>query len=399
MEVHLVNDINNNKNINQAHDVSAEYKQISEEDKEEENLPDKNLQKLWVVSAICLVFMIVEVIGGYLANSLAIMSDAAHMFSDLLGFMISIVSIIIAKRSATNKMTYGYHRAEVIGALVSVTLIWGLTIWLISEATQRFITPSPVDGKIMLIVAILGLIFNLIMGVVLAYEGIDHGMHSHSHGEDGDHGHEHSKKDTVTDSEYHAEDKKSLMKDYKGDVKIELKEDHGHSHEEKKDDHGHAHSHGEERNINIDAALIHVIGDAVQNIGVIISGAIIYFRPELMWIDPLCTVIFAVIVFFTTTRILKDCVAVIMEGSPIDNPEKMKVRLLRIEGVSEVHDLHVWSISKGKVSMTCHLKSSTPQISLLKATELMAKKYNITHTTIQVEDSNHDNNICKQNLH
>ena len=184
------------------------------------------------------------------------------------------------------------------------------------------------------------------------------------------------------------------MKDYK----IELKEDHGHSHEEKKDDHGHEHSHGEERNVNIDAALIHVIGDAVQNIGVIISGAIIYFRPDLMWIDPLCTVVFAIIVFFTTTRILKDCVAVIMEGSPIDNPEKMKVRLLRIEGVSEVHDLHVWSISKGKVSMTCHLKSSTPQQSLLKATELMAKKYNITHTTIQVEDSNL-NNMCKQNLH
>ena len=276
------------------------------------------------------------------------------------------------------------------------------TIWLIFEATQRFITPSPVNGKIMLIVAILGLIFNVVMGVILAYEGIDHGMHTHSHGGDnGDHGHSHSKTvNATTDSEYNPEDRKSLVKDYKMDVKTD-KDDHlGHTHDEG-NTHEHSHSHGDhggERNVNIDAALIHVIGDAIQNIGVIVSGAIIYFRPNLMWIDPLCTVIFAIIVFFTTTRILKDCVSVIMEGSPIDNPEKMKNRLLRIEGVKEVHDLHVWSISKGKVSMTCHLKSINPQVSLTKATELMANKYGITHTTIQVEAHDQDTN-CKQTLH
>jgi zinc transporter 2 len=132
----------------------------------------ETLRKLWIVSVICLVFMIIEIIAGYMAGSIAIMSDAAHLLSDFLGFMISIVSIYISRRKATDKMSFGYHRAEVIGALVSVNIIWGLTIWLLYEASMRLIYNQRVNGLIMLITAIIGFLFNIIMGLVLMHEGI-----------------------------------------------------------------------------------------------------------------------------------------------------------------------------------------------------------------------------------
>lgn len=133
---------------------------------------EETLRKLWIVSAICLVFMVIEIIGGYWASSIAIMSDAAHLLSDFLGFMISIVSIYISRRKATDKMSFGYHRAEVIGALVSVNIIWGLTIWLLYEASLRLVYKQPVNGLIMLVTAVIGFLFNVVMGLVLMNQGI-----------------------------------------------------------------------------------------------------------------------------------------------------------------------------------------------------------------------------------
>ncbi len=154
-------DIENNTNQNDS-PILAENTKHNEE----------TLRKLWIVSAICLVFMVIEIIGGYLASSIAIMSDAAHLLSDFLGFMISIVSIYISRRKATDKMSFGYHRAEVIGALVSVNIIWGLTIWLLYEASLRLVYQQPVNGFIMLVTAVIGFLFNVVMGLVLMSQGI-----------------------------------------------------------------------------------------------------------------------------------------------------------------------------------------------------------------------------------
>lgn len=128
-----------------------------------------------------------EFTGGYLANSIAIMSDAAHLLSDFTGFLISMFSIWIGTRPASGGMSFGYHRAEVIGALASVLLIWGLTAWLVHEAIDRVITPTEVDGKIMLITAGVGLLVNLIMVKVL-HSGPGH---HHLGGGECPHGHHH----------------------------------------------------------------------------------------------------------------------------------------------------------------------------------------------------------------
>ena len=347
------NDINNNNNnsFNQEEEDSLS----SEQENHHHHDQNDAMKKLFYVSFVCLIFMCIEIIGGYLANSIAIMSDAAHLLSDLFGFVISIISITISKKVATNTMSFGFHRAEIIGALVSVTLIWGLTLWLLYEATVRMINPVQVDSIIMIIIAVIGFLFNVVMGIVLSWNGIGHVHIMHNHKHDEEHEHEHDDDDE--------------------------------------------HDHKKNKNVNLRAALIHVIGDALQNIGILIAGIIIYFFPSYNIMDPLCTYIFSIIVGFTTISILKDCISVLMEGVPMETDlNSIEKDLKNINGVIDIHDLHVWCLSIGKISMSCHLSCKNPQKTLVVAHKLLKKKYKISHTTIQVEDVKRDIN-CRHSLH
>ncbi len=347
------NDINNNNNnsFNQEEEDSLS----SEQENHHHHDQNDAMKKLFYVSFVCLIFMCIEIIGGYLANSIAIMSDAAHLLSDLFGFVISIISITISKKVATNTMSFGFHRAEIIGALVSVTLIWGLTLWLLYEATVRMINPVQVDSIIMIIIAVIGFLFNVVMGIVLSWNGIGHVHIMHNHKHDDEHEHEHDDDDE--------------------------------------------HDHKKNKNVNLRAALIHVIGDALQNIGILIAGIIIYFFPSYNIMDPLCTYIFSIIVGFTTISILKDCISVLMEGVPMETDlNSIEKDLKNINGVIDIHDLHVWCLSIGKISMSCHLSCKNPQKTLVVAHKLLKKKYKISHTTIQVEDVKRDIN-CRHSLH
>ena len=123
------------------------------------------------------IFVFVEVFGGYWCDSIAIMSDAAHLASDSLGVGISIIALKIAERSAVNRFTFGYHRAEVLGALASVLFIWLITIFLIWEATMRFYNPPQIEGGLMMIVSFLALIFNFIQMSILHSKD----FHDHAH--------------------------------------------------------------------------------------------------------------------------------------------------------------------------------------------------------------------------
>ena len=381
------NTMNNNTNTNNN---NVKYQQYSSSDEDssfaEKNAKlfrkqqDKAIRKLIWVCVICTIFMIIEIIGGYLANSIAIMSDAAHLLSDLLGFLISIISIYISRKVAKNNMSYGYHRAEIIGALVSIVLIWALTLWLLYEATLRIITPPLVDGFIMIIVSIIGFSFNVIMGIVLAKSGVahSHGLKKCDHDHDHDHEHEHD----------HDHD-----------------HEHEHEHEHNSDEEIRLHTEDENENknsnVNLRASFIHILGDALQNIGVFIAGIIIYFLPRYSIADPICTYIFSIIVGFTTINILKDCIFVLMEGSPVDiDIEELESDLREIKGVKEIHDLHVWSLSIGKTSLSCHICCDNPQKTLKKAKKMIQKKYKIDHITIQVEENNNMNQLsCKNDIH
>ena len=228
----------------------------------------------------------------------------------------------------------------------------------------------------MIIIAVIGFSFNVIMGVVLAKSGVQHshGLHGHDHEHEHGHGHEH-------------EHEKGENHHHSDEEEIGLHEDDGHEHKN--------------TNVNLRASFIHVLGDALQNIGVLIAGGIIFLFPNFSIADPICTYIFSIIVGLTTIRILKDCIFVLMEGSPVAiDIEELENDLRNINGVKDIHDLHVWSLSIGKMSFICHICCDDPQKTLQKAKKMIKKKYKIDHITIQVEDNKNNIQIdCTNDLH
>lgn len=324
----------------------------------------KFLKRLYFNIFLSASFMIGEIIGGIVSDSIALISDAFHIFTDILGFLISIISLHITKKQATYTMSYGYYRAEVIGALLSIALIWGLTAWLVSEAIARFIHPEKVDGLIMLITAIAGLIGNVIMGIVL--------MNTDPEKLDGDE----ETGDKPQDPEILNQDTEKPHESPKINVT-------------------------KKKSLNMRAAIIHVLGDGLQSVGVSIAAGVIYAKPEYTQADPVCTLMFCIVVLSTTIPILKDCVRILMEASPAELDMAEVIRSLKeIEEVIDVHDMHVWSLSAGKVSLSCHIIVDNPSKGLKEATQLLKDKYSIGHITIQTEiGDNTEEFICENELH
>ena len=201
-----------------AHDEDHHDHDHDYSDSTEPETPDRSpkvIRKLLWVCGVGLLFMIIEVVGGLMADSLAILSDAVHLLSDLSGFVISIVSLVIAQYAPTNTYTFGYQRAGVIGAMINIVTIWILTGFLLYEAIWRLVNLDKVevDGNVMFITACLGLVCNLIMAKVLhSHDG--HGHHGHSHG------HKHSHEGHACHGHEH--------------------DHHGHKHEERKKEHRHS---------------------------------------------------------------------------------------------------------------------------------------------------------------
>ena len=447
------------------------------------------MRKLLLVSIICILFMSIELAGGLYAHSLAILTDAAHLLSDLLGYVISIFSVWLSARPASGIMTFGFQRAEVIGAMASVILIWGLTIWLISEACMRIIDPVEVDGFVMLITSIFGLLCNLVMMKVLHGSGSHHG-HSHGHAcgghgapHDGHDAHEgkhkqekhptppppphyvsphlvekHRHTHTQEDEVIHRLDEESSSHEAVGEElgtlkprefltplnRIRIHDQHptplkfspelesnkkeslkssmelirfrrySHSHyitspkipslmlhQSMNQSEEHSQEKEEKEHINVRAAFIHILGDILQSIGVIIAALIIYFYPRLTYADPICTLLFSLIVVCTTVNIVKDCIRVLMEGTPEEvNMTTLLSDIEDLDCVNSVHDLHVWSLSVGKRAMSVHLVSRDPAAALREATRIChSSKYKIPHTTIQILNPAQGDSCCKNDMH
>jgi cobalt-zinc-cadmium efflux system protein len=264
---------------------------------------------LWIAFA----FMLVEVAGGWIANSLALISDALHLFTDVGAILLSLVALRIAKRPRTPSMSYGYQRAEILGALASALSLWALSLVLIYESILRMIHPPVVQGPIVFFIALIGLVANFMMLRVL------HPTQSHS--------------------------------------------------------------------LNVKAAYLHVIGDLLGSIGVIISGILIWLFGWYL-ADPLITILFILGILYSSGKIIKETVIILMESAPEDtDPLAIQRDLKKIPGVKEVHDLHVWIVSPLVNALSVHLVAQDTQKALNDAHDLIEKNYNIHHMTIQVEDS------------
>jgi zinc transporter 2 len=147
------------------------------------------MKKLKLVSFVSIFFIACQLVGGYLANSIAIFTDTAHLSSDMIGFGMSMIALKLSMRPASKELTFGWHRAEIIGTMISIIFLLTMTLWLLYEAVHRLVDSQEVKGKEMLITAVLGLFFNLIqMKILHQGEGHYHLGGSHSHDHDHEHG-------------------------------------------------------------------------------------------------------------------------------------------------------------------------------------------------------------------
>lgn len=335
-------------------------------------------RKLATSSALCFVFMLAEIAGGYFAGSLAIMTDASHLLSDLTGFIISLVALHMGQQPATRSLSYGYARAEVLGAFMSIVLIWALTAVLVVEAVRRLLRPEPVDGRLMFIMAALGIVVNVFMGLVLGHEH-DHTHAHHQHdAAAAEHGHAHG------DLETHGEGGRADRAEH---AHHEHANANAGGSSSPKSHHRH-HSHMGE-NVNVRAAFLHVIGDLVQSVGVMIAAVVVWWRPELRAADPICTLLFSVIVLVTTLRMIGETVQVLMEGTPRNiNLHEVYASLVALDGVVEVQDLHVWSLTVGRPALSAKLRSDSTVADAhritMAAEQACRARFGIEHTTIQV---------------
>lgn len=348
-----------------------------------------SMRKLFVAVALCVIFMSVEVFGGIKANSLAILTDAAHLLSDVAAFAISLFSLWAAGWEATPRQSYGFFRIEILGALVSIQLIWVLAGILVYEAIVRLIHDTgEVNGFLMFLVSAFGLLVNIIMALVL---GHDHGHgHGHGHGHDGhDHSHSHSHGITITSQQHHHHDEEQQGEhhhhDHEQDHTEPLLKESSQDKEGSKDERGKK----KRGNINVQGAYLHVLGDSIQSIGVMIGGGVIWYKPEWKIIDLICTLIFSVIVLGTTINMLRNILEVLMESTPREiDATKLETGLCEMDEVLAVHELHIWAITVGKVLLACHVKirpEADAELVLDKVIDYIRREYNISHITIQIE--------------
>lgn len=280
----------------------------------------KEIRSFYWAILIAFFFMIVELGGAYFANSLALVSDALHMFTDVGALALGLLVAHLVHLPATLKKSFGYQRAEALGALISGITLWVLIVFLVYEAILRLISPEEVEGIIVFVVAVVGLVANVIMMKLL-----------------------------------HP---------------------------------------GQGGSLNLRAAYLHVLSDLLSSLGIVASGIILWVTG---WnpIDPIITMLFAVIIMYSSGKMILEALYVLLEWSPkkID-PHKVLRSLQNIDGIEEVHDLHIWSISTQKIALSAHLVIQDGTKVLNEAQVMLREKYQIFHTTLQIEDRENFNPNC-----
>ena len=265
-----------------------------------------------VIAAIA----VVEVVGGILSDSISLLSDAVHMFTDVMAIGLSLFAITMATKSHSGAMTFGYHRAEVMAALANGVALAVLSLWVLYEAFFRVMSPHIIDAPLMLLTASIGLAGNL--AVML------------------------------------------LLKHHAG------------------------------RSINIHSAFIHVVYNTISSVAVIITG-FIALNTGITIVDPLVAFLIAGLVARSAYSIVKSSTHILLEGAPSElDMREITVTLKQLDGVVDVHDLHVWTISTGMDALSGHVVVRDQMLSessklLSEINTVLAERYNITHTTVQLE--------------
>lgn len=275
--------------------------------------------RLLIAFVILATFMVVEVVAGFISRSLALISDAGHMLTDVIGLAMTLAAISLAGRARANEdRTFGLYRLEILAVIANVLLLFGVAIYVLIEAINRFGEPVVVLTTPMLVVATLGLIANLVVFAVL--------------------------RSAASES------------------------------------------------LNVEGAYLEVIADTVGSVGVIVAAALVA-TTGWTWVDPVTGIAIGVFILPRSWRLGAKAIRILVQSAPphIDTAA-VRSDLAHIEGVLDVHDLHIWTLTSDMDVISAHLViggSDDLHHVLDEARELLRVRHGISHATLQVEPADH----------
>ena len=278
--------------------------------------PLRGTRYLGIALGITISFFIVELVGGLLTNSLALLTDAWHMLNHILALVFALIAAWLALRPVTVNKTYGYYRAEILAAFLNGIFLWAVAVFIFYQAIQRIQQPAPVESLNMLIIAVLGLMANGLSAVTL--------------------------------------------------------------------------SRSKDESLNVKGAFLHVVADTLGSVGAISAGLIMFFT-EWYLVDPLISMMIGVLIFYSSGKLVRDSMNVLLEGVPSHiDVSALERRILEVKDVKEVHDLHVWCITPTKMCcMSGHVvveKGTNRKKVITTLINVLKEEFGIDHTTIQLED-------------
>lgn len=278
---------------------------------------DQSLSRgFYVAIALTAVTLVAEVAGGLWTNSLALLSDAAHVFMDLFALVLSLAAIRLARFPATDRRTYGWHRAEILASLINGATLLLIAAGILHEAWGRLLRPEAVKSQEMFVIAVIGLAMNLLAAARL---------HRHAH-----------------------------------------------------DD------------LNVRSAFLHVLGDALASLGVIVGGIVMLYTGWYV-LDALVSIGIVLVIGAGALRLLREAGHILLEGVPPQlDLNRVLARMQAVDGVNEIHHLHVWSICSHITALSAHVdllpEHRRRQGEIVGELErLLDHEFHITHTTLQAE--------------
>jgi cobalt-zinc-cadmium efflux system protein len=278
--------------------------------------PLRGTRYLGIALGITISFFVVELVGGLVTNSLALLTDAWHMLNHILALVFALIAAWLALRPVTVNKTYGYYRAEILAAFLNGIFLWAVAVFIFYQAILRIQQPAPVESLNMLIIAVLGLMANGLSAVTL--------------------------------------------------------------------------SRSKDESLNVKGAFLHVVADTLGSVGAISAGLIMFFT-EWYLIDPLISMMIGVLIFYSSGKLVRDSMNVLLEGVPSHiDVSALERRILEVKDVKEVHDLHVWCITPTKMCcMSGHVvveKGTNRKKVITTLINVLKEEFGIDHTTIQLED-------------
>lgn len=287
---------------------------------------DAPLRALLIVLGVTGTVFFAELIGGLITGSVALLADAMHMLSDAAGLIIAVVAIFIGRRAATAQATFGYRRVEVLAALVNAVTVLGISVWIVVEAFQRLSEPVEIMAGPMMIVAVIGLLANIISAWILNRQ--------------------------------------------------------------------------REHSVNVQGAFLHVLADMLGSVAVLVAGGVIILTGW-QYADVIASLVIAALVLPRAWQLMMQALRILLEQVPPGyQPAEVDALLRQVDGVLDVHDLHLWSLDGTSALASVHLvvPEGRDPAAVLCAAQAALQERGIAHATIQVERASHADHEGSQNV-